>query len=129
MTNSEDRQGRDSNEDREESSGWGAGYPPVDLDKAIDAAREVWDTVATQLAGQRARRAWKSGPTRPDPDRSSGSANASGKAGPSYTVPVSPGRNVTVSGPFPLDESEWEQFLTVLTAMKPALVKATPPTS
>jgi hypothetical protein len=38
-----------------------------------------------------------------------------------YTVPVALGVNVTVSGPFPLTTKAWEQFMTVLVAMRPAL--------
>lgn len=40
-----------------------------------------------------------------------------------YTIPVFNGRSVVVEGQFPLSERDWEQFMTVLAAMKPALVK------
>ena len=39
-----------------------------------------------------------------------------------YFVPIARGLNIAVEGPFPLTESQWEQFQSVLTAMKPALV-------
>jgi hypothetical protein len=39
-----------------------------------------------------------------------------------YAVPIFKGRSVVVEGPFPLSEEDWNQFMTVLSAMKPALV-------
>ncbi len=39
-----------------------------------------------------------------------------------YTFPIFNGRSVVVEGPFPLSEEDWNQFMTVLSAMKPALV-------
>lgn len=39
-----------------------------------------------------------------------------------YAVPVAVGADVTVEGRFPLTEAEWNQFMAVLTAMKPGLV-------
>jgi hypothetical protein len=39
-----------------------------------------------------------------------------------YTVPIFSGRSVVVEGPFPLSEEDWNQFMAVLSAMKPALV-------
>jgi hypothetical protein len=39
-----------------------------------------------------------------------------------YAVPIFNGRSVVVEGPFPLSEEDWNQFMTVLSAMKPALV-------
>lgn len=43
----------------------------------------------------------------------------------SYPIPVAAGVNVLVQGRFPLSETEWAQFLTVLNAMKPALTRPT----
>jgi hypothetical protein len=40
----------------------------------------------------------------------------------SYAVPVALGEDVTIEGKFPLSETEWAQFMAVLSAMKPALV-------
>lgn len=42
-----------------------------------------------------------------------------------YAVPVATGSDVVIEGRFPLSEREWNQFMTVLTAMKPALVTGT----
>lgn len=39
-----------------------------------------------------------------------------------YSIPIFNGRSVIVEGNFPLSEEDWEQFMTVLAAMKPALV-------
>lgn len=39
-----------------------------------------------------------------------------------YAVPIFNGRSVVVEGPFPLSEEDWNQFMTVLSAMRPALV-------
>jgi hypothetical protein len=39
-----------------------------------------------------------------------------------YLIPIFNGRSVVVEGQFPLSEEDWEQFMTVLAAMKPALV-------
>lgn len=47
---------------------------------------------------------------------------------PTYVVPVAAGSDVVIEGRFPLSETEWEQFMTVLNAMKPALVAASEPT-
>lgn len=46
---------------------------------------------------------------------------------PRYTIPL-PGADepVTVEGPFPLQEHEWDHFITVLEAMKPGLVMPSP---
>jgi len=40
-----------------------------------------------------------------------------------YAVPVAEEHNIVLEGQFPLSEAEWEQFIGVLTAMKPALVE------
>lgn len=40
-----------------------------------------------------------------------------------YRIPVFGGRAVVVEGEFPLSEDDWNQFMAVLTAMKPALVE------
>lgn len=39
-----------------------------------------------------------------------------------YAIPIFNGRSVVVEGHFPLSEEDWKQFMTVLSAMKPALV-------
>jgi hypothetical protein len=39
-----------------------------------------------------------------------------------YSIPIFNGRSVIVEGNFPLSEEDWAQFMTVLSAMKPALV-------
>lgn len=45
-----------------------------------------------------------------------------------YLIPLPGGeRIVTISGPFPLSESEWNHFVVVLDAMKPGLVATTAP--
>lgn len=41
-----------------------------------------------------------------------------------YSIPLSGGRDISIGGPFPLSEQDWDQFMTVLEAMKPGLVKA-----
>lgn len=43
-----------------------------------------------------------------------------------YAVPVAAGTDVTIEGRFPLTEAEWNQFIAVLTAMKPGLVGSRP---
>lgn len=42
---------------------------------------------------------------------------------PPYAIPVFNGRSVILEGRFPLSERDWEQFMTVFAAMKPALVE------
>jgi len=42
-----------------------------------------------------------------------------------YAVPVALGADVKIEGRFPLSEPEWNQFIAVLQAMKPALVTTT----
>jgi hypothetical protein len=39
-----------------------------------------------------------------------------------YAVPIALGTDVTIEGRFPMSETEWNQFMAVLAAMKPALV-------
>jgi hypothetical protein len=39
-----------------------------------------------------------------------------------YAVPVAPGLDVAIEGPFPLSEEQWKQFIVVLEALKPGLV-------
>lgn len=46
-----------------------------------------------------------------------------------YALPVAPNVNVTVEGRFPLTDSEWDQFMAVLQAMKPALTVPADPHS
>jgi len=40
-----------------------------------------------------------------------------------YAIPIFNGRSVVVEGELPLSEDDWNQFMTVLSAMKPALVE------
>ncbi len=42
----------------------------------------------------------------------------------SYAVPLVDNGSITVEGQFPISERDWEQFIAVLTAMKPGLVSA-----
>jgi len=44
------------------------------------------------------------------------------QAGTRYPIPIFNGRNVVIEGEFPLSEEDWNQFMTVLNVMKPALV-------
>ena len=44
------------------------------------------------------------------------------RASTTYTVPLTTGSAIVVQGRFPLSERDWQQFLAVLTAMKPGLV-------
>lgn len=39
-------------------------------------------------------------------------------------IPISPGNDAVIYLRFPMTEADWEQFMTVLTAMKPGLVRA-----
>lgn len=43
----------------------------------------------------------------------------------SYPIPLIGGGAVTVEGKFPITEQDWDQFMAVLTAMRPGLVKVT----
>ena len=56
-------------------------------------------------------------PTKSEDDGSQLSAG-SGK----YTLPVSPTESITLWGNFPITPGQWEQMMSVLEAMKPALV-------
>lgn len=47
----------------------------------------------------------------------------------SYPIPLIGGGVVVVEGEFPITERDWNQFIAVLTAMKPGLVKAEPATT
>ncbi|HEV2360545.1 MAG TPA: hypothetical protein VGS21_02470 [Acidimicrobiales bacterium] len=120
---------------------FGPGFPPIDWERAIDRAREVWDAMADQMStAQRARMAAKGWPGW-GPGFGQGSAQGQrygstatseptsttqpppASPGPDgYRLPVSAEKNVTISGPFPLNEAEWHQLLAVLNAMKPGLV-------
>lgn len=42
-------------------------------------------------------------------------------------LPISSGKALVLTGNFPITSEEWEQMLTVLNAMKPALTERTPP--
>lgn len=44
----------------------------------------------------------------------------------SYAIPLIGGSSVAVEGPFPITEQDWAQFIAVLNAMKPGLVKNEP---
>ena len=44
-----------------------------------------------------------------------------------FTIPLPDGRRVVIEGDFPLAETEWEQFVTVLEAMKPGLIQGPAP--
>ena len=46
---------------------------------------------------------------------------------PVLPIPVAPGTYVTLQGPFPLSEDEWQQLQAVLTAMKPSLTRKDAP--
>ncbi len=41
-----------------------------------------------------------------------------------YGFPVAPKVTVTIDGPFPLTVREWDQFVNVLTAVKPGLTES-----
>jgi hypothetical protein len=61
-----------------------------------------------------------------------GGQGALGPTGPAtggvYHLPVAQGATVTIQGPFPLAQGEWDQMIAVLNAMKPALVGTDPQT-
>lgn len=40
-----------------------------------------------------------------------------------YKIPLTNGSTVDIAGPFPLPERDWTQFMAVLQAMKPGLVR------
>lgn len=70
--------------------------------------------------------------TAPEEQRSSFASHAkvarqrTSERGLSYPVPVALGEDVVIEGQFPITEEKWAQFLTVLEAMKPALVTREP---
>lgn len=39
------------------------------------------------------------------------------------TIPLAGGGQITIDGPFKLAEQDWNQFMAVLQAMKPGLVR------
>lgn len=42
--------------------------------------------------------------------------------GGKYTLPISPTQSITLWGNFPITQTEWEQMIAVIQAMRPALV-------
>lgn len=47
----------------------------------------------------------------------------------SYLIPVVPGTEILIEGPFPVSEEDWQSFITVLNAMKIGLVRRAEPAS
>ena len=41
----------------------------------------------------------------------------------SYPIPLGHGADLMIIGPFPITQSQWDQFVSVLNAMKPALIR------
>ena len=41
-------------------------------------------------------------------------------------IPVSPGKDIEVTGSFPVTEAQWQMFIDVLAALKPGLVQTGP---
>ncbi len=41
-------------------------------------------------------------------------------------IPTQPGKDIQVTGGFPVTEAQWQMFTDVLAAMKPGLVQADP---
>ena len=66
-----------------------------------------------------------------DPEPSPSQTGRRGASGPSsiastrsYSVPLISGGVIGVEGAFPISEADWDQFIAVLTAMRPGLVRA-----
>lgn len=69
-----------------------------------------------------------SGPIAPHLSATTGRSSVQ-KAGREISIPLAPGEYAIIRADFPLDDAKWQMMLSVLQAMKPALVASPDPTT